>query len=89
MNKFKIEATDLFKKEFFVEAKDEKQALNFVEKIFFKTNLLDLDAKILEETKFKITEKNGQKIEENEDYFEDDFYENDDEDSCENERDYY
>ena len=89
MNKFKIEATDLFKKEFLIEAKDEKQALNFVEKIFFKTNLLDLDAKNLEETKFKIIEKNGQKIEENEDYFEEDFYEDDDEDLCQNERDYY
>ena len=89
MNKFKIEATDLFKKEFLVEAKDEKQALNFVEKIFFKTNLLDLDAKNLEETKFKIIEKNGQKIEENEDYFEEDFYEDDEEDLCQNERDYY
>ena len=89
MNKYKIEATDLFKKVFLVEAKDEKQALNFVEKIFFKTNLLDLEAKNLEEIKIKIIEKNGENIEENEDYFEEDFYEENEKDFCQNERVYY
>ena len=89
MKRFKIEVAELLKKEIFVDAENENKALNLVKDVFMKTNLLDLTIKDLYGTDVKIIEKNGKKVEENEDYFEDDFYENDDEDSCECERDYY
>lgn len=89
MNRFKIEVAELLKKEIFVDAENADKALNLVKDVFMKTNLLDLTIKDLYGTDVKIIEKNGEKVEENEDYFEDDFYENDDEDSCECERDYY
>ena len=89
MKRFKIEVAELLKKEIFVDAENENKALNLVKDVFMKTNWLDLTIKDLYGTDVKIIEKNGKKVEENEDYFEDDFYENDDEDSCECERDYY
>ena len=89
MNRFKIEVAELLKKEIFVDAENEDKALNLVKDVFMKTNLLDLTIKDLYGTDVKIIEKNGEKVEENEEYFDEEFYENDDEDSCENERKYY
>lgn len=68
MNKYKIEIKEVLKKVVMVEAKDEKQALDFIEKTFFKSNLLDLTIENLEEAEVKIIEKNNKKIEENENF---------------------
>ena len=48
-NMFKIELKKILTKELFVEAKNEEEALNLVERIFEKTNLLDnFDEKTIE-----------------------------------------
>lgn len=49
INMFKIELKKILTKELFVEAKNEEEALNLVERIFEKTNLLDnFDEKTIE-----------------------------------------
>lgn len=79
MNKYKIEIKEILKKVVMVEAKDEKQALDFIEKTFFKSNLLDLTIENLEEAEVKIIEKNNKKIEENENFSNENYEEIDEE----------
>lgn len=79
MNKYKIEIKEILKKVVMVEAKDEKQALDFIEKTFFKSNLLDLTIENLEEAEVKIIEKNNKKIEENENFLDENHEEIDEE----------
>lgn len=75
MNTYKIELKTNLNKEFIVSANNEKEALEFVEKTFLNTNLLDFSNKDILSVDAKIVEKNNKKIE--------DFFEDNDENSCE------
>lgn len=65
MNRYKIELKTNLNKEIIVDAENEKEALEFVEKAFFKTNLLDFSNRDIVSVDAKIIEKNNEKIEEN------------------------
>ncbi len=64
MNQYKIEVKEVLKKNIEVNAENEKEALDFVERTFLKSNLLEPSIKDLEEVEAKIIEKNNEKIEE-------------------------
>ena len=64
MNQYKIEVKEVLKKNIEVSAENEKEALDFVERTFLKSNLLEPSTKDLEEVEAKIIEKNNEKIEE-------------------------
>lgn len=75
MNKYKIELKTNLNKEIIIAANNEKEALEFIEKAFLKTNLLDFSNKDILSVDARIIEKNDQKIEE--------YSEENDENSCE------
>ena len=75
MNKYKIELKTNLNKEIIIAANNEKEALEFIEKAFLKTNLLDFSNKDILSVDAIIIEKNDQKIEE--------YSEENDENSCE------
>ena len=62
MNKFKIEVKETFKKDYFVDAESNEEALKYMENNLIKSNILDLGAKDIEAVEIKILEKNGEKI---------------------------
>lgn len=62
MNKFKIEVKEILKKDYFVDAESNEEALKYTENNLMKSNILDLGAKEIEAVEIKILEKNGEKI---------------------------
>ena len=62
MNKFKIEVKETLKKDYFVDAESNEEALKYMENNLIKSNVLDLGAKDIEAVEIKILEKNGEKI---------------------------
>lgn len=62
MNRYKIEVKTNIKKEIIVDAETGKEALDFIEKVFLRTDLLDFSNKNINSVKAKVTEKNGKKI---------------------------
>ncbi len=64
MNKYKIELKTNLNKEVIITANNEKEALEFIEKAFLKTDLLDFSNKDILSVDAKIIEKNDRKIEE-------------------------
>ena len=62
MNKFKIEVKETFKKDYFVDAESNEEALKYIENNLIKSNVLDLEAKDIEAVEIKILEKNGEKV---------------------------
>lgn len=62
MNKFKIEVKEILKKDYFVDAESNEEALKYMENNLIKSNVLDLGAKDIEAVEIKILEKNGEKI---------------------------
>ena len=62
MNKFKIEVKETFKKDYFVDAESNEEALKYMENNLIKSNVLDLGVKDIEAVEIKILEKNGKKI---------------------------
>ena len=62
MNKFKIEVKEILKKDYFVDAESNEEALKYMENNLIKSNTLDLGAKDIEAVEIKILEKNGEKV---------------------------
>ena len=62
MNKFKIEVKEILKKDYFVDAESNEEALKYMENNLIKSNVLDLGVKDIEAVEIKILEKNGEKI---------------------------
>ena len=62
MNKFKIEVKETLKKDYFVDAESNEEALKYMENNLIKSNVLDLGVKDIEAVEIKILEKNGEKI---------------------------
>ena len=62
MNKFKIEVKEILKKDYFVDAESNEEALKYIENNLIKSNVLDLGAKDIEAVEIKILEKNGEKV---------------------------
>ena len=62
MNKFKIEVKEILKKDYFVDAESNEEALKYMENNLIKSNILDLGAKDIEAVEIKILEKNGEKV---------------------------
>ena len=62
MNKFKIEVKEILKKDYFVDAESNEEALKYMENSLIKSNVLDLGGKDIEAVEIKIIEKNGEKI---------------------------
>ena len=73
MNNFKIEVKEILKRDVFLKAKTEEQALKIIENILLKSNILDLNAKDLQAVEVKILEKNGEIIGSDNLDFEDEF----------------
>lgn len=73
MNKFKIEVKEILKRDVIVKAKTEERALKIIENILLKSNILDLNTKDLQAVEVKILEKNGEKIDNDNLDFEDEF----------------
>ena len=73
MNQFKIEVKEILKRDVLVKAKTEEQALKIIENILLKSNILDLNAKDLQAVEVKILEKNGEKTDNDNFDFEDEF----------------
>lgn len=63
MNRYKIELKNILKKEINLDAKDPKEALNLVEKIYLESDILDFKGDDIEEIEANIIEENGEKIE--------------------------
>ncbi len=76
MNKYKIEIKEILKRNVEINANNETEALNFIEKAFLKSNMIDMDFNDLESVETKIIEKNGYEIEHLEELSENDFDEN-------------
>ena len=73
MNKFKIEVKEILKRDVIVKSKTEERALKIIENILLKSNILDLKTKDLQAVEVKILEKNGEKIDNDNLDFEDEF----------------
>lgn len=73
MNNFKIEVKEILKRDVIVKAKTEERALKIIENILLKSNILDLNTKDLQAVEVKILEKNGEKIDNDNLDFEDEF----------------
>lgn len=80
MNKYKIEIKETLKKEIIVNAETQKDALDFLEKVYFKSDILRFDDRDIETVETKILEENNKKIENKIDEYE--------EENCEDEEDY-
>lgn len=76
MNKYKIEIKEILKRNVEINANNETEALDFIEKAFLKSNMIDMDFNDLESVETKIIEKNGYEIEHLEELSENDFDEN-------------
>lgn len=76
MNKYKIEIKEILKRNVEINANNETEALDFIEKAFLKSNMIDMDFNDLESVETKIIEKNGYEIEHLEELGENDFDEN-------------
>ena len=63
MNQYKVEVKQVLKKEITVNAEDENKALDFAEKAYLKSDMLNLSANDLNEVELSIVEKNNKKIE--------------------------
>lgn len=64
MNKYKIELKTNLNKEVIIAANSEEEALEYIQKTFLTTNLLDFSNKDILSVDAKIVEKNDKKIEE-------------------------
>ena len=76
MNKYKIEIKEILKRNVEINANNETEALDFIEKVFLKSNMIDMNFNDLESVETKIIEKNGYEIEHLEELSENDFDEN-------------
>ena len=76
MNKYKIEIKEILKRNVEINANNETEALDFIEKAFLKSNMIDMDFNDLESVETRIIEKNGYEIEHLEELSENDFDEN-------------
>lgn len=76
MNKYKIEIKEILKRNVEINANNETEALDFIEKAFLKSNMIDMDFNDLESVETKIIEKNGYETEHLEELSENDFDEN-------------
>lgn len=76
MNKYKIEIKEILKRNVEINANNETEALDFIEKAFLKSNMIDMDFNDLESVETKIIEKNAYEIEHLEELSENDFDEN-------------
>ena len=76
MNKYKIEIKEILKRNVEINANNETEALDFIEKAFLKSNMIDMDFNDLESVETKIIEKNGYEIEHLEELSENDIDEN-------------
>lgn len=66
MNQYKIEVKEILKKDIIVCAKDEEEALNFIEKACTKSDILTFhDDNVKLEIETKIIQKNGNPVKEN------------------------
>lgn len=63
MNQYKIELKEVLKKEITVNAQSQKDALDFIEKVYFTSNILDFKPDEIEEMEAKIVNENGMKVE--------------------------
>ena len=73
MNKFKIEVKEILKRDVIVKAKTEERSLKIIENVLLKSNILDLNTKDLQAIEVKILEKNGEKIDDDNLDFDDEF----------------
>lgn len=73
MNKYKIEVKEILKKNIIVSAETEEKALDYIENVLLKSNILDLGTQDLDAVEAKILEKNGEKIEENDTDLDEDY----------------
>lgn len=80
MNKYKVEIKEVLKKEIILEAETPQDALDFLEKVYFKSNILNFDDKDIETVETEVLEENGEKIK--------DKCENYEDENCENEEFY-
>ena len=71
MNEYKIEVTEVLKKEITVEAESSNKALDIIQKIYMKSNLKEFKNENLYEVDAKIIEENGEIIEQKLDDYED------------------
>lgn len=76
MNKYKIEVKEILSKNVIVSAETHSEALDYVENVLIKSNILDLGMNDVESVEAKVLEKNGEKIEENNKDIDDDYNEN-------------
>ncbi len=63
MNKYKIQLKTNLNKDIIINANNEQEAFEFIEKAFLNTNLVDFSNKDIEEVSVKILERNDNKIE--------------------------
>jgi hypothetical protein len=76
MNKYKVEIKEVLKKEIILEAETPKDALDFLEKVYFKSNILTFDDRDIETVETEVLEENGEKIKEKYENFEEENSEN-------------
>lgn len=76
MNKYKIEVKEVLRKNIIVNAETSSEALDYVENVLMKSNILDLGMNDVDAVEAKVLEKNGEKIEENNTDLDDDYNEN-------------
>ena len=76
MNKYKIEVKEVLRKNIIVNAETSSEALDYVENVLMKSNILDLGMNDVDAVEAKVLEKNGEKIEENNTDLVDDYNEN-------------
>ncbi len=77
MNKYKIGITEILKKEIEVEAKNGEKALDLVQKVYLKSNMLDFNAEDITEINAKVLEENGEIIAKNQNFYDKEFYSKD------------
>ena len=77
MNKYKIGITEILKKEIEVEAKNGEKALDLVQKVYLKSNMLDFNAEDITEINAKVLEENGKIIAKNQNFYDKEFYSKD------------
>jgi hypothetical protein len=65
MNEYKINITEVLKKQIIVEAENPNKALDMIQKKYMKSNMKEFKDKNLYELDAKIVEENGEMIEEN------------------------
>jgi len=77
MNKYKIGITEILKKEIEVDATNGEKALDLVQKVYLKSNMLDFNAEDITEINAKVLEENGEIIANNQNFYDKEFYSKD------------